>query len=86
MAIFIIILDDPSETAWQAVRKHWPNGSHHLHSDQVAFISATKLTLTKSVAEKLGIIKGDAWGLVIELKHYSGYADRTLVEWLDKSS
>ena len=53
--------------------------------DQIAFISASEFTLTKSVAEKVGIIEGDAWGLVIELKHYSGYADRTLVEWLDKS-
>ena len=85
MAIFVIVLDAPSTTAWEAVKECWPD-RHFMHSDRVAYIVDAEWMLTRTVAEKIGICDGGlVWGLVIEVKHYSGTADRTLVEWLSKT-
>lgn len=86
MSTYIIILDAPSEEAWQAVRDHWRH-RHYIMNDYAALVTPEETTLTKDISQTVGITEGkNASGLVVELGHYHGFSDRALVEWLDKFS
>ena len=85
MSVYTIILDTPNDAAWQAIRENWP-GRNYVHNDRVAFVAPEDIVLTSDIAQKVGIYEGDAWGIVVEIEHYAGYADRALIEWLHKFS
>ena len=86
MTIYAIILNEPNDSAWEAVRENWPN-HHHILTDQIAFIAVPedKLTLTDDIAEPIGLNESKKIrGLVIEAEHRAGFNDSSLVEWLGK--
>ena len=88
MSIYVIFLERPNVAAWNQVRHMWPN-RHHIVHETVALVAPEEVTLTREIAVAVGIASESttgATGLVVEFAHHYGFADRALVEWLDKFS
>ena len=82
MSIYLILLDEPSEAAWQATREHWPD--HLIADDRHAFISAEN-ALTANIADQIGIGPDGATGIVIQMDYFAGRTSNTIVEWISKN-
>ena len=83
MDIYAIVLNGPSETAWDRIKEKWKN--HYLVSDTLALIATEEIAITLSIAESIGINKeGGVTGIVFQVSYYSGWHDRTTWEWLAK--
>ena len=85
MSISAIILHEPNEAVWQAVRNTWLGGRHYILTDRVAFVAPEGITLTQDIANRIGM-SGNVLGIVIEFDKYSGFNHSGLWEWLDKVS
>ena len=84
MAVYAVILNDPSDAAWQRVRE-WDQ--HFVLTDRIAFVATEDLTLTHDVATAVGMNKdGGVRGIVIEATNRSGWNDSLFIEWLGKVS
>ena len=83
MDTYAIVLNEPSETAWNRIKENWE--SHYLVSDTLALIATESPALTLSIAESIGINKeGGVTGIVFQISYYNGWHDRTTWEWLAK--
>ena len=82
MSIYIVLLDEPNEAAWEGIREHWPD--HLIFDDRKAFISAEN-ALTAKIAEQIGIGPDGATGIVIQMDYFSGRTSNTVVEWISKN-
>ena len=38
MSLYVIVLNEPDEAAWENIREAWP--AHHVFDNRLAFISA----------------------------------------------
>ena len=85
MSIYAIVLTDPDDGAWAAVRKEWPNASIFF-TDRIAFINVKKRTTTLEVSELVGMESTKKVnGIVVEADTISGWAPSSLGEWIEKN-
>jgi len=54
MALYAIILNEPSNHAWMKIRETWP--AHLIFDDRVAFISVDN-ALTSEISKEIGMGK-----------------------------
>ena len=83
MAVFAVYLQDEDEQVRDRLQKRYPEPQHLPLADNLFLVRSE--SIAQSVAEALGI-KGedrDATGVVFKLNSaYSGFADRSIWEWL----
>lgn len=87
MRVFAVVLDEANDGVAERVREAYPDPNNYPMSDTVFLVTAD--ALTKTVATAVGL-KGEsrvagAQGVVFRLGSYSGYTDRTLWDWLERS-
>ena len=83
MDIYAIVLNEPSEPAWDRIKEHWEN--HYLVSDTLALIAMEGTAITSNIAQSIGMNETDAVeGIVFQISHYNGWHDRATWEWLAK--
>ena len=82
MSIYMILLDEPDEGAWETIPEHWSD--HLIFDDRLAFISAEN-AVTAKIAEQIGIGPDGANGMVIQMDYYAGRTSTSIVEWLAKA-
>ena len=84
MAVFAVILNEPNNEAWTALKK-WEQ--HFILTDRIAFVVEDDATITRDISNPLGMNKdGKVKGIVIEMTNRSGWNDIALNEWLEKVS
>lgn len=88
MIVYAIILtqDDDTGKAWNRIKEKWPD-SHHIVSNQLAFVSVSDGLTTANVSNVVGMNTEDKQlGLVIQISsHYFGYERKETWEWLEKN-
>ena len=86
MDTYAIVLNEPSEAAWNRIKENWE--SHYLVSDTLALIATESPALTLSIAEsrrgRHKLRTGGVTGIVFQISYYNGWHDRTTWEWLAK--
>ena len=82
MSIYMILLDEPNEGAWEEIPKRWED--HLIFDDRLAFVSAEN-TVTGKIAEQIGIGPDGATGIVTQMDFFSGRTSTLIVEWLAKN-
>ena len=84
MTVYAIILVEPSEEAWERVRRAWPD-EHIFHTDQIALINEKKATTTQHVAQLVGLDPdGKIRGMVFDATYIAGWGSSSLAEWLGR--
>ncbi len=84
MSTYAIFLNQPSERAWDTIKKKWPD-RHFVLDDRLAFIAPEGITLTSEIAETVGVKSEEgSLGVVVEFSSYSGFNRSDLWEWLSK--
>lgn len=87
MHLFAIILNEPNADAWDNVEKIWPGIQHHIVNDHTALIAIPEQTLTRDIADAVGMNKeGAVLGFVIDAASRAGYSSSAVVEWMKKMS
>ena len=85
MTVYAVYLNEPDETAWTALREHWPNGRHFILTDNLAFVAPEGIITTSQIAEATGIgEEQELLGLVFEWSAHHGFNHSDLWEWLRK--
>ena len=84
MSIYAIVLTDPDEGAWAAIREEWSD-AHILLTDRIALIKAGPSTTTADISQRVGMNREKGvTGLVLDATYRSGFAESRLIEWLAK--
>ena len=86
MNIYMIVLDEPNDSAWQNIQEFWPE-DHFIHTERVAFIADNNLMmLTSDISTKVGIGEVTFNGIAVNTTSYYGHSSMRLWEWLAKAS
>jgi len=86
MALFVVILHSPDETAWDNIRKRWPDRSI-IVDDRLALVKSGDTDLTRDIASDVGIgADDDISGVVVQMDYYSGNGPSFLAEWIGKNA
>lgn len=66
MSIYFVALNEPSETAWGALKEKWPGRRHDILNEHLALVAPEKqeeLLMTEDICLALGIdIRGQSEG------------------------
>ena len=83
MSVFAIVLNEPSQTAWAAVKENWP-GTHFILTDRIAFVAPDEnIVLTSEIAEKVGMNDDkNVLGFVMKSAANAGFNKSGLWEWM----
>jgi len=84
MAVFLVVIDEPSEEIESRIRKHYPD-CYAYHTDKHLFLIRSEKTTTGVICENLGIENDDTVvsGAVFRMNSaYAGYTKSDLWEWL----
>lgn len=87
MSIYAIILNKPSELAWERIKSNWPKHRHYFLTNRIAFIAPDEIIITTDIASTVGMNRDDkVQGIVIEATNRGGWNDKSLIEWFEKVS
>ena len=84
MAIFAVLLEEHSEKAVQRIKKAYPDAYYEV--SPTAFLVQYE-GVTRDIVRTIGMQKENniASGIVLKMgRAYTGYADATLWEWLER--
>lgn len=86
MFMFAVVLNHPNESAWETIRKEWPD-THFVLTDRIAFIAQDDVITTQDVANRIGLNREKKiLGVVLDAEHRAGWNNRDCIEWLRKAS
>lgn len=73
MTIFLVVLVEPDENAWERISEKWPE-RHHIISNTLAFVAPEGISTAKSVRDAVGIDVGTIApsGVVVPMDDHSG--------------
>ena len=80
--VFAVVLNDPSEFAWERLREI-AEEHHFVLTERIAFIAVPANVVTGDLSDQIGMNKTNTVsGIVMRLGSYNGWNKRTLWEWL----
>ena len=83
MNVYAIVLDEPSQYAWDQIKSKWKNS--YCPSDTLAFIAPGEGAITSEISDHIGMNdENEVKGVVFQISHYYGWHDKALWEWLIK--
>ena len=91
MSIYFVVLNEPSEPAWNALKEEWP-GRTYILNDRIAFVAPSeseRVIVTEDICEALGMDTVEKVnGIVAEINYgaINGWNSKSLWEWLEKVS
>ena len=86
MSTYVIVLNEPSEYAWNALDINWPN--HHLIlNEYVAFVAPEGISITEDVSKVIGVHpeNPEALGVIFEAGNYYSFNMPRILEWIRKA-
>ncbi len=84
MNVYAIVLDEPNENVWEALKRQWPD-HHFVLSDRMMFVARDGISVISSISNVARLHDNNAPGLVLEITTYSGFSRPDLWEWLKKA-
>ena len=88
MSIYLVVLNEPDEGAWERLKNKWPKPNHYILTDRLAFISPKEVLLTEDITHAVGMNNEfDTTGFVTEVRYgtINGWNRQALWEWLEKN-
>ena len=83
MNLYAIVLNEPSEDAWEKIKAEWPE-HHYLLTDRIAFLAVDNGSITTGkIGSLLGMNKeDDVTGFVMQSAAVNGWNRADLWEWM----
>ena len=91
--VFAVVLDSANDAVAEKIRGRYKGGDHYEHTPTLHLLAVDANTLTRTVAEAIGIREGEGenkpigTGVVFKLNGaYAGFTQPTLWEWLSNAA
>ena len=91
MSVYLIILEEPNESVWTALKEEWPDRQHFILNDRLAFVAPDpkeRILLVEDICDALGMGPiNQVTGIVSQVSSsINGWHRERFWEWLEKAS